>query len=61
MNTLYNLKKILLLLLFVSISTTLVAQIPQQLNYQGALRDAKGFPIGNRAISLRLSVLANNT
>jgi hypothetical protein len=59
MNTLYNLKKILLLLLFVSISTTLVAQIPQQLNYQGALRDAKGFPIGNRAISLRLSIQDN--
>ena len=37
----------------------LVAQIPQQLNYQGALRDAKGFPIGNRAISLRLSIQDN--
>ncbi len=59
MNTLYKLKKILLLLLFVSISTMLVAQIPQQLNYQGALRDAKGFPIGNRAISLRLSIQDN--
>ena len=38
----------------------LVAQIPQQLNYQGALRDAKGFPIANRAISLRLSIQDNN-
>jgi hypothetical protein len=60
MNTLYKFKKILLLLLFVSISTMLVAQIPQQLNYQGALRDAKGFPIANRAISLRLSIQDNN-
>jgi hypothetical protein len=59
MNILYKFKKILLLLLFVSISTILYAQIPQQLNYQGALRDAKGFPIGNRAISLRLSIQDN--
>ena len=61
MNTLYKFKKILLVLLFVSLSTMLVAQIPQQLNYQGALRDAKGFPIGNRAISLRLSIQDNAT
>ena len=42
-----------------SLSTTVVAQIPQQLNYQGALRDTKGFPVENRAISLRLSIQDN--
>ncbi|MCX6166667.1 MAG: hypothetical protein NT021_01610 [Sphingobacteriales bacterium] len=40
-------------------STTILAQVPQQLNYQGALRDIKGFPVGNRTISLRLSIQDN--
>lgn len=57
MNTLYQAKKLFFALLLMSLSTSLLAQIPQQLNYQGALRDTKGFPIGNRAISLRLSIV----
>ncbi|MFM6954553.1 MAG: hypothetical protein ACKOWL_06165 [Sphingobacteriaceae bacterium] len=56
MKNLYQLKKLLLFGIFMSLSGLLFAQIPQQLNYQGALRDAKGFPVGNRAISVRLSI-----
>lgn len=59
MNNLYQAKKLFFALLLMILSTSLLAQIPQQLNYQGALRDTKGFPIGNRAITLRLSILDN--
>ena len=34
----------------------LFAQVPQQINYQGALRDSKGNPIVNQPITLRLSI-----
>lgn len=33
------------------------AQVPQQLNYQGALRNAGGQPLANRQIALRISIL----
>ena len=59
MNNVYLAKKLFFAFLLMSLSTTILAQVPQQLNYQGALRDIKGFPVGNRTISLRLSIQDN--
>lgn len=49
-------KKILLLTIGLLSGLSAFAQIPQQLNYQGALRDSKGFPQSNKTINLRLSI-----
>lgn len=45
------------LLLSLMLYGTTGAQVPQQLNYQGALRNSNGQPITNRQISLRISIL----
>ena len=52
-----------ILIFFVSISS-LLAQAPQQFNYQGAARNPNGSPIANKAVSIRISILdgsANGT
>ncbi|HMT35149.1 MAG TPA: hypothetical protein PKC41_04790, partial [Chitinophagaceae bacterium] len=36
---------------------TIFAQVPQLFNYQGIARDAKGNPLSNQSMSLKLSVL----
>ena len=36
---------------------TAMAQVPQLFNYQGIARDAKGNPLSNKKMSLKLSVL----
>ncbi|MFM6976899.1 MAG: hypothetical protein ACKOW2_08660, partial [Sphingobacteriaceae bacterium] len=56
MKIFYTIQKIILGLLLILISQAVWAQIPQQLNYQGALRDDKGNPIINEPISVRLSI-----
>lgn len=43
-------------LLFFLILEQVAAQVPQQLNYQGAVRDDKGNPIINQEIGIRLSI-----
>ncbi len=48
--------RILLLVFLICQVQQLFAQIPQQINYQGALRDSKGNPIVNQQITLRLSI-----
>lgn len=51
--------KIFLLCFWILISQQLLAQIPQQMNYQGAVRDNGGKPIVNLPITIRLSILDN--
>ncbi len=46
-------KAVMMLLL----SSALYAQVPQQFNYQGIARDAKGNPISKQRLSVKLSVL----
>ncbi len=48
--------KYTLLAAFVIYSISAIAQ-PQAINYQGVARNAQGFPLVNRNISLRLSIL----
>ena len=43
-------------LLFFLLVQQLTAQIPQQLNYQGAVRDDQGKPLANTNIKIRLSI-----
>ncbi len=52
------------LLLSISIATTAVfayAQAPQGINYQAVVRDAGGNELANQAVSLRMTILENNT
>lgn len=48
--------KFLLLVLLMCQLQQVFAQVPQQINYQGALRDTKGNPIINQLITLRLTI-----
>ncbi len=55
-------KRLLLLLITVlAIDSTINAQTPQLLNYQGVARNAFGNPIPNRAMTLRLSIRNGNS
>ncbi|MEY3678963.1 MAG: hypothetical protein RI924_1104 [Bacteroidota bacterium] len=57
MKWLYTLSiRLSLILLFVLLVQQVAAQVPQQLNYQGAVRDDKGNPIINKEIGIRLSI-----
>ncbi len=49
--------KIICCLFLVFVARQAVAQIPQQMNYQGAVRDAGGKAIANKEITIRLSIL----
>lgn len=49
-----HLSKTMMMLL---LSGALYAQVPQQFNYQGIARDAKGNPISKQRLSVKLSVL----
>jgi hypothetical protein len=40
--------------------TSLHAQVPKQINYQGIARNASGVALGNQSISLRLTVREGN-
>ena len=37
------------------------AQTPQGINYQAVVRDASGNQLSNQAVSLRMTILENNT
>lgn len=51
-------KKLLLLAtLCLGLSFSVLAQAPQQFNYQGAARNTNGTPMANKSISLRISIL----
>ncbi len=54
-----HLFKICLLCFFIFTIGQVLAQIPQQMNYQGAVRNNKGEPIVNQPITIRLSILDN--
>ena len=49
--------KILLLVCLLFIGSSAMAQMPQQLNYQGIARNATGEPISSHAITVRLSII----
>lgn len=49
--------QIILSLAFMLIASMSFGQVPQKFNYQGIARDAKGNPLGNQQISLKLSIL----
>jgi trimeric autotransporter adhesin len=58
MKNIFNLKNTLMLSLACGISiNTMYAQAPQKFNYQGIARDAKGNPLANQQMQLKLSIL----
>ena len=53
--------RILFLAAFLSSSTNAFAQSPQGINFQAVVRDANGDELANQSVSLRMSILENNT
>ena len=54
-------KKLLLSISIVLTSVLAYAQAPQGINYQAVVRDAGGNELVNQAVSLRMTILENNT
>ena len=50
-------KKYIFIVVMLVIVSTALAQIPQQLNYQGIARNASGEPISTHVITVRLSII----
>ena len=50
-------KKYILMLSMLVLAASAIAQIPQQLNYQGIARNASGEPISTHIITVRLSII----
>jgi hypothetical protein len=50
-------KKYIFIVVMLVIVSTAMAQIPQQLNYQGIARNASGEPISTHVITVRLSII----
>ncbi len=50
-------KKYILMLGMLVLVASAIAQIPQQLNYQGIARNASGEPISTHSITVRLSII----
>jgi hypothetical protein len=50
-------KKYIFIVVMLVFVTTAMAQIPQQLNYQGIARNASGEPISTHVITVRLSII----
>jgi hypothetical protein len=50
-------KKYILMLSMLVLAASAMAQIPQQLNYQGIARNASGEPISTHIITVRLSII----
>ena len=50
-------KKYILMLGMLVLAASAIAQIPQQLNYQGIARNASGEPISTHSITVRLSII----
>ncbi|MCZ2140603.1 MAG: hypothetical protein LC096_04350 [Bacteroidia bacterium] len=49
--------KFMMAFAFIFLASALYAQVPQLFNYQGVARDAKGNPMSNQQISLKLTIL----
>lgn len=49
-------KQLSVIILLFFISVTCLAQMPQQINYQGVARNAQGQPYANQAIAVRLTI-----
>ena len=49
--------KFLVLICLLFVGSSAIAQIPQQLNYQGIARNATGEPISTHVITVRLSII----
>ncbi|MEZ5047349.1 MAG: hypothetical protein R2831_10200 [Chitinophagaceae bacterium] len=52
-----NTIKIISTFIYLLLSASLFAQVPQQFNYQGIARDAKGNPLNAQTLSIKLSIL----
>jgi hypothetical protein len=50
-------RPLILLLYMLTLSIGVIAQVPQKFNYQGIARDAKGNPLGEKQLALKISVL----
>ena len=54
-------KKALVIILSLLITLEIYAQAPKSFNYQGVARTSSGAPLVNKNISVRISILTNNT
>jgi hypothetical protein len=54
-------KNILPLIAFMLVAAATIAQVPQGINYQAVVRDASGNQLSGQAVSLRITILENNT
>ncbi|MCB0807324.1 MAG: Vir protein, partial [Bacteroidales bacterium] len=53
-------KKLMLLVVLISLSGSLLAQVPQSFRYQAVARDATGHPLQNAQVSFRIHIIQDD-